>query len=37
VDGVSRQPLESPDGRMLLYLQGPENRFAEQTIVLRQL
>ena len=37
VDGVARQPVESTDGRLLLYLQGPENRFAEQTIVLRKL
>ena len=37
VNGVERQPLESEDGRLLLYLQGPENHFAEQTIVLRKL
>ncbi len=37
VDGVERQPLESEDGRLLLYLQGPENHFAESTIVLRKL
>ena len=37
VDGVERQPLESEDGRLLLYLQGPENDFAESTIVLRKL
>ena len=37
VDGVERQPLESEDGRLLLYLQGPENQFAEQTITLRKL
>ena len=37
VDGVARQPLESEDGRLLLYLQGPENQFAEQTITLRKL
>ena len=37
VDGVERQPLESEDGRLLLYLQGPENRFAAQKIIVRQL
>ena len=37
VDGVERQPLESEDGRLLLYLQGPENHFSEKTIVLRKL
>ena len=36
VDGVVRQPLASEDGRLLLYLQGPENHFAEQTIKLRK-
>ena len=37
VDGVARQPLESIDGRLLLYLQGPENRFADLTIIVRKL
>ncbi|MXY93574.1 MAG: hypothetical protein F4047_16825 [Caldilineaceae bacterium SB0670_bin_27] len=37
VDGVARQPLVSEDGRLLLYLQGPENHFDEKTIVLRKL
>ena len=37
VDGVERQPMESEDGRLLLYLQGPENHFAESTIVLRKM
>ena len=37
VDGVARQPLKSTDGRLVLYLQGPENRFVDQTIVVRQL
>jgi hypothetical protein len=37
VDGVERQPLESEDGRLLLYLQGPENHFSEKTIILRKL
>ena len=37
VDGVERQPLESEDGRLILYLQGPENHFAEATIKLRKL
>ena len=37
VNGVERQPLTSEDGRLLLYLQGPENHFAEQTIKLRNL
>ena len=37
VDGVARQPLESTDGRLLLYLQGPQNRFADQTIILKKL
>ena len=37
VDGVARQPLESTDGRLILYLQGHENRFAKQTIVMKQL
>lgn len=36
VDGVARQPLVSEDGRLLLYLQGPENHFAEKKIVLRK-
>lgn len=35
VNGVERQPLESEDGRLLLYMQGPENHFAEMTIKLR--
>ena len=35
VDGVARQPLESIDGRLLLYLRGPENRFADLTIIVR--
>ncbi len=37
VDGVARQPLESTDGRLLFYLQGPENRFGDQVVVLRLL
>ena len=37
VDGAARQPIESPDGRLLIYLQGPENRFADQTIVAIKL
>jgi hypothetical protein len=37
VDGVARQTLESPDGHLLLYSQGPENRFADRVITLRLL
>ncbi len=35
VEVVARQPLESTDGCLLLNLQGQENRFADQTIIVR--